>query len=272
MSAARQAWIAAHPYLEPVDRLQRIVEEAAAEAPGAEPRRGSWAPDPAADAPLLRSARVRSELSATVAGALGRIVERLVDSPLPGNLVAAGRDLRDAFRGDPGERDRAMEWILACAAPDPAARHAGLLRLLGWTAARPVLAAAASPAEWRDEARWGRGHCPTCGSLPAMAWLAPGEAARPRFMICGCCGTRWRYRRIGCPFCGEENPERLEVLQVEEDPGLRLDTCAGCGGYLKTYAGAGEEELFLADWSTLHLDVAAQGRGLRRMGASLYDT
>ena len=40
---------------------------------------------------------------------------------------------------------------------------------------------------------------------------------------------------------------------------------------LKTYLGQGEEELYLADWTTLHLDVLAGERGLVRRGATLYE-
>jgi len=40
---------------------------------------------------------------------------------------------------------------------------------------------------------------------------------------------------------------------------------------VKTYTAEGDEELFLADWPTLHLDLLARGRGLRRLGTSLYE-
>jgi hypothetical protein len=40
---------------------------------------------------------------------------------------------------------------------------------------------------------------------------------------------------------------------------------------LKTYDGFGNEDVFLADWTSLHLDFAARDRGLQRKAASLYD-
>jgi FdhE protein len=61
------------------------------------------------------------------------------------------------------------------------------------------------------------------------------------------------------------------VLQVEGDDALRLDTCEACLGYLKTYAGEGEESLFLLGWTTLHLDVLARERGYENTGASLFE-
>jgi FdhE protein len=58
---------------------------------------------------------------------------------------------------------------------------------------------------------------------------------------------------------------------VEGESGLRIDHCASCGGYLKTYDGHGHERLLLSDWSSLHLDVLAADRGLKRLAASLYE-
>ena len=46
---------------------------------------------------------------------------------------------------------------------------------------------------------------------------------------------------------------------------------ASCRGYLKTYNGEGSEAVLLADWSSLHLDIVAQDRGLKRLAASLYE-
>jgi hypothetical protein len=53
--------------------------------------------------------------------------------------------------------------------------------------------------------------------------------------------------------------------------GLRIDYCDGCHGYLKTYDGEGSESVLLADWTSLHLDLLARDRGLKRMAASLYE-
>ena len=51
---------------------------------------------------------------------------------------------------------------------------------------------------------------------------------------------------------------------------LRIDYCEAGGGYLKTYNGEGSEAVFLADWTSIHLDVIAQDRGLKRLAASMY--
>ena len=68
-------------------------------------------------------------------------------------------------------------------------------------------------------------------------------------------------------------PERSQPRSsdtVEGEGGLRIDYCESCRGYLKTYAGEGSENVLLADWTSLHLDLIACDRGLRRLAASLY--
>lgn len=273
-SSARQSWIGAHPWLEPIARFQQIVDDAAAQGPQGRvevPRHEAYAEDQAAGVPLLQSRSARVDFSAAAADALGRLLEGLAGAPLPGSMSEAYREIADELRG-PEERRRAIAWATAGEPMEPPSAHPGLLKFLGWTAARRVLEPVVQgSAAWRGEERWGRGHCPTCGALPLSAQLVPADAGRARFLACGCCGTRWRYRRIGCPFCGNEAQERLGILEVEGEVGLRIDVCAACGGYVKTYTGEGDEELFLADWPTLHLDVLAMGRGFQRVGASLYE-
>jgi FdhE protein len=60
------------------------------------------------------------------------------------------------------------------------------------------------------------------------------------------------------------------VLSIEGEDALRIEYCQSCGGYLKTYVGQGREGLLLADWTTVHLDIIAGDRGLKRCAASLY--
>ena len=103
-----------------------------------------------------------------------------------------------------------------------------------------------------------------------MAQLVAEEHGRLRLLSCGCCGTRWRYGRTMCPFC-EADTQRLSVVTVEGEGGLRIDYCDGCRGYLKTYNGQADEHVLLADWTSLHLDIVARDRGLKRLATSLYD-
>jgi FdhE protein len=104
-----------------------------------------------------------------------------------------------------------------------------------------------------------------------MAQLVGKDPGRKRLLSCGCCGTRWQFKRTACPFCDGQDEHRLAVVAVEGEGGLRIDYCEACGGYLKTYDGEGSESVLLADWTSIHLDVIARDRGLTRRAASLYD-
>ena len=163
-----------------------------------------------------------------------------------------------------------MAWLLNDDRFSPS--YPGLLRYLGWA----VLSRYLSPiviafGSWRDEGRRLRRYCPTCGAPPTMAQLVGNDPGRLWLLSCGYCGTRWRFRRTACPFCETEDGHRLSVLALEGEAGLRIDYCNSCSGYLKTYEGQGSESLLLADWSSLHLDVLARDRGLKRLANSLYE-
>ena len=103
-----------------------------------------------------------------------------------------------------------------------------------------------------------------------MAQLVGADPGRRRYLVCGRCATQWRYGRTMCPFC-EADSQKLAGIEIEGESGLRVDYCESCHGYLKTYDGHGDEQILLADWTSLHLDQLALDRGLQRRAVSLYD-
>jgi FdhE protein len=229
-------WMLAHPFLEGVARLQARIETAAKTVAVPSlcfPDWDDYRHDFAAGVPLLASATVAMDLDA-------------VDAAIP--LVM------DTLRADgAGEANAGLQhyvrWVVRSMSLQPIVRAFD---------------------EWRDEDRWLRAHCPTCGSPPAMAQLVGVDPGRKRKLSCGHCATRWRYGRTTCPFC-ETSSHRLSGLALEGQGGLRIDYCESCRGYLKTYDGHGDEDVMLADWTSLHLDALALDRGLRRLAASLYE-
>ena len=219
--------------------------------------------------PLLRSSVVTIDYS-PVAKITRSVVESLASGHMSGKLAEEARSLSGELRDD---MDLARHLMASLVDDDPSASVClRLLRYLGWSVMarylRPVTDAFRI---WRDEERWLRNYCPTCGSPPAMAQLVGVDEGRQRLLFCGCCRTRWRYKRTGCPFCENEDDRRLAVVTVEGEGGLRIDYCESCKGYLKTYDGEGSETVLLADWTSIHLDVIACDRGLKRLAASLYD-
>jgi FdhE protein len=265
------SWLATHAYLRRVAELSAEVDRAAAEIAISEapiPNWDDYRADFLSGVALLQSADAAVDLDpgGCMAAAL---IERLALTRSSGRFAAETRALYAELQREPDAARRIVDFLLGDESAAPPFH--GLVRYLGWAAVRrfigPVALAFNS---WRDEEKWQRRYCPTCGSLPAMAQLVGEEPGRRRLLSCGCCGTRWQFKRTCCPFC-ETDSQRLESLIVEGESGLRIDHCASCGGYIKTYDGHGDESLLLSDWSSLHLDLLASDRGLKRLAVSLYE-
>jgi FdhE protein len=230
----REPWLDSHAYLRPVANLAAEIDRAAEAIVVPNVRIPEWEtyrPDYLAGVPLLSSPGAAVDLE-------------------PGNRMAAA--LLETL---------GVERV----------RLPGVSRCAAWAAMslylRPIVSAFEA---WRDEERWLRRYCPTCGSVAAMAQLIGADPGRKRMLSCGCCGTRWQFKRTGCPFC-DTNNQRLSSVTIEGERGLRIDHCEACGGYIKTYDGQGDEALLLSDWSSLHLDLIAHDRGLKRLAGSLYE-
>jgi FdhE protein len=221
-----------------------------------------------AGSPLFQSGTGFVDLEPAGAACVA-LVRRLASEAAAARVGQDAAELDRALAADPAAARRVADWLLGDDSWNPPSP--GLLRFAGWSAAaRSLRRAVEEFAHWRDEEKWMRRWCPTCGSAPAMAQLTELDLARVRWLCCGRCRSRWQYGRTKCPFC-EADAQRLAVLAVEGEGGLRIDWCEACRGYLKTYAGQGNEPLMLEDWSSLHLDIAAQERGLERMAASMYE-
>ena len=268
----QEIWLAKHPYLQSVADFRAQVEMVAAGIPSPKalvPHWDHYIGDFQAGVPLLHSFNAAIDLR-PAGRMVASMVEALASRPLLPPLAEEVRALVAGLHGEQEAPDRAVAWLIHGDNFLPA--HPGLLRYLGWTAlARFLSQLVGAFASWRDEERWLRSYCPTCGALPGMAQLLRHEPSRLRLLSCACCGTRWRYRRTGCPFCQSEDDHRLAAVVVEGEGGLRIDYCKSCQGYLKTYEGEGNEPLLLADWTSLHLDIIARDRGLKRLAASLYE-
>lgn len=267
----RELWLDAHAYLRPLADLSEQIERAADRIAVLDARIPDWddyRQDFLAGVPLLSSADAAVDLEP--GGRMtAALLERLASGTSPDWLVAQARALDTDLRRAPEASRRIVDFLRGdetLAPPFP-----GLLRYLAWTAMARFLGPVVKAFDgWRDDDRWVRGYCPTCGSAPAMAQLAGADPGRRRLMSCGCCATRWQFKRTGCPFCDSDS-QRLASVAIEGETGLRIDYCESCGGYLKTYDGQGDETLLLSDWSSLHLDLIAHDRGLKRLAASLYE-
>jgi FdhE protein len=265
-------WLATHSYLQPLALLHAQVNGALEEiltVSNCLPAWAGYADDFHAGVPLLQSPRsgIDFKPAETI---ITLLLERLASTQLPRPLAEQISTLDAEMRQHPATPRRVVAGLLHEASLTSS--YPGLLRYLGWLVlSRHLHPVTEAFDRCRMEDHWLRSYCPACGSLPAMAQLAGTGPLRRRLLACGLCNTRWGYQRMGCPFCETQDHHRLAVLAIEGEAGLRIDYCESCHGYLKTYAGEGNESLLLADWTSIHLDLVAQDRGLKRLAASLFE-
>jgi FdhE protein len=129
-------------------------------------------------------------------------------------------------------------------------------------ALRPFLRAQAQAlAPWVDDSVWYRGRCPICGGEPDMAALERGSGRRR--LLCSRCDSEWTFQRIGCPFCGNNDPRQL-AYYLSDDQIYRLNVCKQCRRYIKTIdlRQVADGRLLPAERIlTVAMDVAARNAG-----------
>ena len=109
---------------------------------------------------------------------------------------------------------------------------------------------------------WSEGYCPICGREPKIGEIKKNE--EERFLFCHQCGFEWSFRRIKCPFCGNEEQNSLAFFIVEEDERYRVDVCNECRRYIKIIDFREESQkanMDVEDIATLHLDILASEEG-----------
>ena len=149
----------------------------------------------------------------------------------------------------------------------------GLLRGLASLIAMPMLQSCRRAWAERVPTDWAYGFCPICGSWPALAEKRGLDGAR--HLRCGCCGGDWRTAWLRCPFCGEDDHEKLgSLMSTDKLERETIEVCDRCRGYVKTMTTLREirpEHVVLQDLATVVLDIAALERGYRRPAAKGHE-
>ncbi|NLZ27640.1 MAG: formate dehydrogenase accessory protein FdhE [Firmicutes bacterium] len=275
-----EEWVKERPYLKEIAQLQKTIETVIKKSGGEaitpyvpgedvldEFKRGI---------PILKTGENLAGFMKDVETLIVKMIDALVIASLPGQIITQSLQAKAAF----AEKEDLVGRLVAEVVKDSSVKDSkkdlaevseGFLLFLVWSAFSHVL----EPLKEKvsvllEEDPWLRGYCPVCGQLPAMAHLVKTEKGRERDLVCGCCRMHWRYKRMGCPYCGNEDQGTLEIIGLDEEPDLRIDICKECEGYLKTYIGEGRELVALTDWSTLHLDLVAKKQGFKRIGYQMY--
>ena len=124
--------------------------------------------------------------------------------------------------------------------------------------------------EW-TVAQGGDARCPLCGHRPQLSVMrSEGEGAK-RMLLCSLCGTEWRFKRVCCPYCGEEHNERLAYHRSETFPHIRIDVCEACQQYLKAVdlTQDGRAVPVVDDLASIPLDIWAVENGYRKPEVNL---
>lgn len=171
--------------------------------------------------------------------------------------IAGGEDLQGALsralRGETLEKDRQRNG----------AAGALFVFLLGESLRPFLILAALRSAGHLQKETWAQGYCPLCGGFPAMGEI---REEGKRILHCQLCWTEWVFPRLKCPYCGNDDQEKLTYFQVTGEAGNRVDVCLSCRHYLKTIDSRerGEIDAEMEDYLTLHLDQLAQQEGYTR--------
>lgn len=121
-----------------------------------------------------------------------------------------------------------------------------------------------------DLKNWPKGYCPVCGSSPLMSGF---KGQGQRYFLCSFCGFLWAGERLKCPFCDNNDQEKLHYFYEEGREAYRVDLCDNCLQYIKTVDARKlgyEPDLNLEDMASIHLDILASERGFKRPASGLW--
>lgn len=118
-----------------------------------------------------------------------------------------------------------------------------------------------------EEHPWPHGHCPMCGSFPALAGLI-GEEGR-RWLQCSVCAHEWRFSRHTCPRCENTDQNLIENFFDRNSPvndEEQVSVCKLCDTYLLTIdlrRHIDPVNMDVAAMSMIDLDIQTRERGIR---------
>ncbi len=113
-----------------------------------------------------------------------------------------------------------------------------------------------------EDIHWKEGKCPVCNAVPSLSVI---EEDAPRKCFCSYCGSTGNYKRIGCPFCKNENSEKINIMYFKDTDDIRIDACNVCKSYVKTFLGMpSDRTIEEMDIMSLAFDIVAQNKGFHR--------
>ena len=273
-----ESYLESHPYLAETAALYLELEARLKEVatPIALPAREELIALAQKGTPLLQKGSLRQLIVKAAAEALPAALARLADLPAPALMqdalkawgewakAAKKTEIKKVFDALVRQEDEQIrDFAARTKLSEP------VLRTIGWALLSALVPEDVKAAALWEEAKWDANTCPVCGRPPVMAQLRKEKEGRARFLSCDGCHTVWPYARIGCAYCGNKDLRKMHILEPEGEESMRLDVCDECRAYLKTYQREGEEDVYLHDWATIHLDMLGEEKGLHTEGSVL---
>lgn len=126
-----------------------------------------------------------------------------------------------------------------------------------------------------EEHPWPHGHCPMCGSFPALAGLI-GEEGR-RWLQCSVCAHEWRFSRHTCPRCENTDQNLIENFFDRNSPvndEEQVSVCKLCDTYLLTIdlrRHIDPVNMDVAAMSMIDLDIQTREKGYSPQAEMLWN-
>ena len=281
-----KSFLKKYPFLAEAERIYRLVDEAVGTPEPIQLPERAVTKTLTEKLPILQQETYKSRMVRAVSLMQEDVFTRIAEAEVPPLMQESARaylavlkKLRKAAK---------EEFIIAVLRQDKAAfaalceQHAlneGFIRSTIWRIiAHLTPPALKEPETWAPDAdrpEFRENFCPVCGRRPVIADLRKHREGRIRHLVCGGCGTRWIYARVGCVYCGNTNLEKMHTLEPEHDSAMRLDICDACDSYLKTYRGpvdgSPEDAIYRQDWASVHLDLLAEEKGLHKKGNPILE-
>jgi FdhE protein len=281
LEAADNRWAmvaAARPDLGPAVALQRrlvgVVAELATELERGRRPRLSLPPRYLAAKAARGVPALSGEPIPVPARILAPAALRLCDELAAGGAGAAAEHVGEAIRS--GSIDSTSLFTASLARDQDAIRtgatHLGISPDLLWLVAELAVSPLAhlmqrtllsAPPVLEALESWPGGHCPACGSWPAVAEAVAGH----RTLRCSFCSSAWELKTYACIYCENEDETFVTAAPDLERKDRRIEACGRCGAYLKTIDLPSLSPfplLAISDLETMDLDAEAMEHNYMR--------
>ena len=281
-----KSFLKKYPFLAEAERIYRLVDEAVGTPEPIQLPERAVTKTLTEKLPILQQETYKSRMVRAVSLMQEDVFTRIAEAEVPPLMQESAREYLAVLKKL--RKAAKEEFIIAVLTQDKEAfaalceQHAlneGFIRSTIWRmVAALVPAELKEPDGWnpdRDRPRFRENYCPVCGRRPVLAELRKYREGRTRDLICGGCGTRWLYARVGCVYCGNTNLEKMHTLEPTDSDLMRLDICDVCDSYIKTYRGPANgsdaDAIYRQDWASVHLDLLAEEKGLHKKGNPILE-